>query len=363
MLSPRAASFDVADPVRFRGRRYSPDGRRSSARRAPSTVRGAHTAFAVVPPRVVKYTRVADGDGANTTFVAFAEVDLFVMLEAPNVPAPPQASRARQDERQPRISLGGPATGLVTCTWLAPLLLGLCLLALWEAATRIGHAPPLILPSPGGVLTALWRGLADGSLLSAAGFTLLESLCGFAVGAAVALPIGYGVARSRMIAAALQPYLAASQALPAVALAPLFVVWLGYGLPPIAALAALIVFFPAAITTTLGVRTLDKEVIDAARVDGASGWQLLLTIELPLALPAVLAGLRTSLTLSVTGAVVGEFVLGGFGTGLGSLSTQTLQHFDTAELFAVLIVLGAMASLLYGIARLIERRISYMEGV
>jgi NitT/TauT family transport system permease protein len=222
--------------------------------------------------------------------------------------------------------------------------------------------PPLVLPTPAAVLDALRAGLENGSLLSAAGITLLESLSGFALGAAVALPIGYGVARSPLIAATLQPYLAASQALPAVALAPLFVVWLGFGLPPTAALAALIVFFPAAITTTLGIRALDRDVLDAARVDGASRWHLLAAIELPLALPAVLAGLRTSLTLSVTGAVVGEYVLGGFGTGLGSLSTRTLGNFDFAQLFAILIVLGTMAATLYGLARLIERRVSYLEG-
>ena len=97
--------------------------------------------------------------------------------------------------------------------------------------TAAGHIPALLLPAPGAVLAALWAGLADGSLLSAAGFTLVESLCGFAIGAAIALPIGYAIARSPLVAATVQPYLAASQALPAIALAPLFVVWLGYGLP------------------------------------------------------------------------------------------------------------------------------------
>jgi putative riboflavin transport system permease protein len=284
-----------------------------------------------------------------------------MLLEYPKVPAPPDATleaarrQGRARQRQPRDSLS-------TRTWLAPALLGIIIVAAWMAAARSGGIAVLFLPSPGAVLSALYTGFTDGSLLSAAGITLLESLSGFALGAMIALPIGYAVARSRLAAAALQPYLAASQALPAVALAPLFVVWLGYGLPPTAALAALIVFFPSAIATTLGIRMLDHEVLDAARVDGANAWQLLLAIELPLAAPSVLAGLRTSLTLSVTGAVVGEFVLGGVGTGLGSLSTQTLANFDTARLFAILIVLGAMASLLYGLARLIERRISYMEG-
>jgi NitT/TauT family transport system permease protein len=247
--------------------------------------------------------------------------------------------------------------------WLAPTLLGIGLIILWAGVTRFSGISPLFLPSPLAVLAALGAGLADGSLLSAAGITLLESLCGFALGAAIALPIGYAVARSPLFAALLQPYLAASQALPAVALAPLFIVWLGYGLSSIAALAALIVFFPAAITTTLGVRTLDRDVLDAARVDGAGGWHLLVAIELPLALPAIMAGLRTSLTLSITGAVVGEFVLGvgGFSFGLGSLSTQALNTFDTAQMFAVLIVLGALAALLYGVARVLERRLSYLE--
>jgi NitT/TauT family transport system permease protein len=285
-----------------------------------------------------------------------------MVLQVPRAPAPPPDVGSLP--RKPRITARGrwSVARIPTRSWLAPSVLGVCLLGLWAGATQFGGIAPFVLPSPGAVLAALRAGLIDGSLLSAAGITLLESLSGFALGAAIALPIGYAIARSPWIAATLQPYVAASQALPAVALAPLFIVWLGFGLPPTAALAALIVFFPAAITTTLGVRTLDRDVLDAARVDGASGWQLLSAIELPLALPAVLAGLRTSLTLSVTGAVVGEFVLGGIGTGLGSLSTQALNHLDTAQLFAVLIVLGAMAAVLYGIARLIERRISYVEG-
>ncbi len=246
--------------------------------------------------------------------------------------------------------------------WLAPVALGVALLLLWEALTHLAHVPQLLLPAPEAVAGAFWSGLRDGTLAVGTATTLAESLAGFAVGAVVALPLGYLVARSKWLGWMLQPYLAASQALPAVALAPLFVVWLGYGLPPIAALAALIVFFPATITTTLGLRALDRDVLDAARVDGAGRWALLWSVELPLALPAILAGLRTSLTLSITGAVVGEFVLGGSGAGLGSLLTIALSRFDTPSLFAILIALGLLAALLYGVARLIERRVSYLEG-
>lgn len=245
--------------------------------------------------------------------------------------------------------------------WLAPLAMGVALLALWEGLTHVAHLSSLILPTPEAVVAALRAGLASGMLLAAARTTLGESLAGFALGAAVALPAGYAVARSRWIGWALQPYLAASQALPAVALAPLLVVWLGYGLLPIAMLGALIGFFPAAIATTLGLRSLDREVLDAARVDGAHRWTLLRHIELPLAMPAILAGLRTSLTLSITGAVVGEFVLGASSLGLGSLLTIGLSQLDTPLIFAILVLLALLAAALYGGARLIERRLSYLE--
>jgi NitT/TauT family transport system permease protein len=312
-------------------------------------------------PQVVKHRR---GGTYRPPRAAFAEVDyMAVETRSASLP-PPDAGHIPDDafKNAGRRPPGGRKSTAPITAWLAPAALGVLVLLVWAALTHLAHVPALILPAPDAVLQSLWAGLMDGSLLSAAGATLLESLCGFALGAAIALPIGYGIARSRWLAWSVQPYVAASQALPAIALAPLFVVWLGYGLPPTAALAALIVFFPAAITTTLGIRALDPDVLAAARVDGAGRWDLLWAVELPLALPAILAGLRTSLTLSVTGAIVGEFVLGGFGTGLGSLLSQALKDFDTPGLFAILFVLGALAALLYGIARLIERRASHLEG-
>lgn len=243
--------------------------------------------------------------------------------------------------------------------WIAPLALGVVVLGIWEALVHEAGLPELILPAPGAVLVAFWRGMLDGLLPSNALATLVESLTGFALGAVVAVPLGYAVARSRWLAWAFQPYLAASQAMPAVALAPLLVLWLGFGLPPTATLCALIVFFPATITTTLGIRALDRDVLDAARVDGANAWALARYVELPLALPAILAGLRASITLSITGAVVGEFVAGD--QGLGSLLNIARNQFDSALVFATLLALGLLAAALYGLARLVERRLSYLE--
>ncbi len=243
---------------------------------------------------------------------------------------------------------------------LSPALVGAVALLLWQLIAQDGVISAYLLPTPAQVAHSFFDALQSGLFLQYGATTLQESLVGFALGAAVALPLGYAIARSRTLAAALEPYLAASQAIPAVALAPLLVLWLGYGLAPIAALCALIVFFPAAVNTTLGFRRLDRNIIDAARLDGASGLALLRYIEAPLALPTVLAGLRASLTLSITGAVVGEFVLSD--RGLGGLLTIARGNFDVPLVFATLFALALMATALYGVARLIEWFLVYLEA-
>ncbi len=227
-----------------------------------------------------------------------------------------------------------------------PIVLALILLVSWYLGTSYGRISSLILPAPGDVLASLSNGLSSGILLSAALVTAQESVLGFLLALVVALPLGYGLAKSRLLAAAVHPYLAAGQAIPAIVIAPLLVIWLGYGLVPNVILCMLIVLFPMVITTILGVQTLDQTIIDAARVEGASGLSLLAHIEFPLALPALLAGVRTGLTLSVMGAVVGEFVSGG-DQGLGALVQLAKEQFDTPALFATLIILGILAGLYY----------------
>lgn len=243
--------------------------------------------------------------------------------------------------------------------FIPSLVLGVVVLGVWLALAHSGAVSSFLLPEPEQVLRTFWRGLTSGLFWRYTRTTLIESMAGFALGMAVALPAGYGIAKSRLLARAIEPYLAASQAIPAVALAPLLVLWLGYGLMPVALLCALIVFFPAAVNTALGIRTIDPDVLAAARVDGAGRWPLLRHFELPLALPSILAGMRTSLTLSITGAVVGEFVLGD--RGLGGLLTIARGNFDTPLVFATLLMLTLLASAMYGIARLVERRLSYLE--
>ena len=283
--------------------------------------------------------------------------------------SPPSAQQpSSSSPTQTSPPTGGDATGQRvtvrgTLRRLAHLLpaigLGTAALIIWQMIASSGAVPSFLLPTPADVVRTFWRSLTDGLFVSYTLATLEESLVGFALGACVAVPLGYGIARSRLMSHAVEPYLAASQAIPAVALAPLLSLWLGFELAPIAVLCAMIVFFPAVVTTALSVRLLDRDTLDAARTDGAGWWALLRHIELPLALPGILAGLRTSLTLSITGAVVGEFVVSD--RGLGGLLTIARGQFDSALVFATMLMLALLATTLYLLARLIEWRVVYLE--
>lgn len=239
--------------------------------------------------------------------------------------------------------------------WLAALALGVVVLVVWEIAVRTGAVPAHFLTAPTDVVARLVEDVTAGGLLGYTVPTLVEAALGSLLGSAVALPLGYLVFRSRVADAALSPYIAASQALPAVATAPLLVIWVGYGLLPITILCALLVFFPILLATVHGLRRVDKEVVEAARLDGAHGWYLLRDIQGPLALPTVLTGLRNGFTLSVTGAVVGEFVMGG--KGLGLILSVRGSASDTPGIFAALVVLCALAMSIFGLLRLLERRV------
>jgi NitT/TauT family transport system permease protein len=237
---------------------------------------------------------------------------------------------------------------------MPPIIVGVLLLLAWDLGTAYGHVPSLILPPPGDVLASLGDNLSNGIFLSNALVTIQESVLGFLLAVVIALPLGYGLAKSRFIAAAIQPYLAAAQAIPAIVIAPLLFLWLGYGVLPNLVLCMLIVLFPMVITTVLGLQIIDPAIIDAARLDGASGWSLLAHVEFPLSLPAILAGVRTSLTLSITGALVGEFV-NNSAAGLGYLVQLGKNQYDLPLLFATMVILAALAALYFSASWLLVK--------
>lgn len=244
---------------------------------------------------------------------------------------------------------------------VAPVALGLALLLVWQAVSSLAGLPAFVLPAPLEVGRRLVRLLGGSTVWPYAGHTVLEALGGCLLGTVVALPLAVLVHRSRWARAAVGPYLGASQAIPAIALAPLLVLWVGYGLPAIVVLCALMVFFPILISATVGLRAVPREVVDAARIDGARSWQLLRHVEAPMALPSVLAGLRNGFTLSVTGAVVGEMVMGG--EGLGELLTLQRDAVDTAGMVAVLILLCTVAGAAYVLLEQVERRSTVVADV
>lgn len=244
---------------------------------------------------------------------------------------------------------------------LAPIIFGLAVLALWWCVAEAGTVPAYFLPHPVRVWDTLWLGLTQGSLIAASIQTLTAAAIGCIAATIIGIPLGYLIARSRIVAATIGPYLAASQAIPAVALAPLLVIWIGYGLLPITVLCTIIVIFPVVISTALGIRELDSDIIDAALLDGAGRVDLIRRIEMPLASPAILAGIRTGFTLSITGAVVGEMVMGGDGLG-AALSQGQGSTANVAQLFAVIAILIVLAVGIYLLLTYVEKVLDIRKG-
>jgi len=223
----------------------------------------------------------------------------------------------------------------------------------WQALVQLQAVPPYMLPAPLTVAQE-WRDLlVSGALWHHLSATLEEGLLGFALALVVGLVLGYAVAKVRVLAAALTPYLTAAQAMPIIALAPLLVMWFGLGLLPKVIICALIVFFPILVNTVVGLRSIDPEVVEAARSMGAGARSLLRYIEAPLALRSILGGVRVGVTLSMTGAVVGEFVASD--AGLGYLMNFARNELDSALVLAAALTMVGVAMLGYLGVGLLER--------
>lgn len=233
---------------------------------------------------------------------------------------------------------------------------GLGFLATWQLVVWVSGFPPYILPGPVQVFGRFAQAWADGTLAKHTAVTLVEIVLGFAVGAGLGLAVGALLARSRLAGLVLSPYLVAAQSTPILALAPLLALWFGPGLTPQVIICALIVFFPVAVSTMVGLRSVDRRLIELGRSLRATRRQLFLTIEVPAALPSILGGIRVGVTLAVVGAIIGEWA--GAGAGLGWLLNITRgSTFDTPLLFATLLTIALLGVVLYGIVVLIERRL------
>jgi NitT/TauT family transport system permease protein len=234
---------------------------------------------------------------------------------------------------------------------LYPVAVVLGLLAIWEAVTRALGVPAFLLPPPSAVGLSL---IANSSLILAHGWvTTVEILLGFALSIAVGIPLALAIFLSPVFSRSVLPLLISSQAMPKVAVAPLFLVWFGFGLLPKVLIAFLVAFFPVVINTAVGLSAIEPEKIYLARSMGFGTAATFFKIRLPNALPAIFGGLKISITLAVVGAVVGEFV--GGDSGLGYLLMVANGSMDTQLLFAGIIALTVLGVALYLLVELAER--------
>lgn len=230
--------------------------------------------------------------------------------------------------------------------------------ALWWMAVWALSVPDYILPAPDRVLLSLWE--LPGFYASHAAITAQESILGLLIGSFGGILVGLGLAFGGRLGRIFQPVVVASQTFPKEALAPLFVVVLGFGIAPKVVISALICFFPLAVNTHRGLSEVPEDYLALARICGATRWERFAAIEWPSALPFVLAGFRVASTLAVIGAVVGEFV--GSNGGLGHVIRAAGAEIATERIYAALLLLGLLGSLLYGAAAFLESRLTRFSG-
>lgn len=264
----------------------------------------------------------------------------------------PQAPTATRQQRLPRwLSLfGGRRQRL---EWVGLPVTLVLLLLLWQTIVVVGDYRSFILPSPADVFNRFVLAASSGVLWTHTAVTVFEAVTGFGLALVVAVVLGYVLANVGWLERALAPVLAALQAVPIIAIAPLIILWVGAGLQSKVLVAALITFFPMLITTIAALHGIPRELREMGLISGASRWQLFRHIELPLALPVMLAGVRVGLSLATTGAVVGEFVAGR--DGLGALINIARGLFDTPLMFVALFTLATITLLFYVAVTVLER--------
>ena len=212
---------------------------------------------------------------------------------------------------------------------------------------------PYVLPQPSAVLQAFVQDISTPAFWVHTRTTLLEILLGWILGSAFAFALGVLLTQSSLAEAALTPYIIALQSVPKIALAPIIVVWLGYGQTSKVAIAAIVAFFPVLINTTVGIRGADPQQLELMRALRATRMQTLRWVQLPGALPTIFGGLEVAVVLSIVGAIVGEFT--GASQGLGYLIVQRNFSLDQAGVFSTLIMLSLIGLTLDLLVRTVAR--------
>ncbi|WP_326641696.1 ABC transporter permease [Streptosporangium sp. NBC_01755] len=227
----------------------------------------------------------------------------------------------------------------------------------WEFLVQPLGIDDYVLPRPSQIVASLGTQLTDDQFWSHLLVTLQESLVGFVIGVGAAMVLGTLISQVRLAERTLMPYIVAFQTVPKVALAPLFVVWFGFGMTSKIVMAAVISFFPMLVNVIEGLRSADADRIQMLTVFGAGKFQVFRMVRLPSALPFIFAGLDIGIVFAILGAVVGEFI--GAKEGLGYLLLQTNYNFDISGMFAVLVVLSVLGLIAHSLIRLAQRRFAF----
>lgn len=235
--------------------------------------------------------------------------------------------------------------------WGLSLLILIGLVLLWEFWVRVAEIPKWQLPPPSLILAELFE--SRGLLWTHTLVTGQEVVLGFLAALIAGLLLAGAIAYSRILERTVYPLVIASQTIPIIAIAPLLLIWVGYGITPKVIVVALISFFPISVNTVDGLKSVDPDMVNMMRTLGASRWQIFTKLQIPASLPQMFSGIKIGIALSVIGAVIGEWV--GASAGLGYLMTYSQPLFLTARVFAAILVLSMMGVSLFLLAGLVER--------
>jgi putative hydroxymethylpyrimidine transport system permease protein len=235
--------------------------------------------------------------------------------------------------------------------WLAPALLIVAMIGLWELVVRATDTPGYLFPTPSAVASSLWT--QAGTLGSATAVTLREIALGYLIAVAVGLAVAVLIHFSAVLRRAVLPILVVSQTIPTVALAPVLAILFGFGIGPKLVVVAIVCFFPIVVNAVDGLRATDAELVRMMRTLHGTRWSIFRRVEFPGALPAIFSGARIAATYAAVGAVFAEW--GGSSSGLGFVMLQAQPELDTSLIFAAIVILSAAALALYGLVTLAER--------
>jgi NitT/TauT family transport system permease protein len=242
-----------------------------------------------------------------------------------------------------------------------PAIVFVVLMGSWEALIHILGVEGFLVPAPSAVVGALWSGLASGLYFSHAGITIVEAVAGFLIGSLLGLALGMIIVVFPTMERIVYPYVVALQTVPKVAIAPLMVVWFGFGITSKILVVALVSLFPVLVNVIAGLRAIDQDRLDLLGALAASRWQVFRYVRFPNALPFIFAGLNTAIVLAVIGAIVAEFV--GANHGLGFLILQANYQLDIAGAFSLFVVLSVMGVALHGALKWLERRCVFWVNI